>query len=98
MCLTVFRSRLFHSVTLSECDQPRSGWPPPSKGPYSLICRTNGKHSSSASWAASQGPSTSGMANNLHKRVFQHKFHRIEGFADKYQVERLFYWEPFDDV
>ena len=39
-----------------------------------------------------------GMTNNLHKRVFQHKFHRIEGFTDKYQVERLLYWESFDEV
>ncbi len=39
-----------------------------------------------------------GMTGNLHKRVFEHKFHRIEGFTDKYQVERLLYWEPFDGV
>jgi putative endonuclease len=39
-----------------------------------------------------------GMTGNLHKRVFQHRFHRIEGFTDKYQVERLLYWESFDDV
>jgi putative endonuclease len=39
-----------------------------------------------------------GMTGNLHKRVFEHKFHRIEGFTDKYQVERLLYWESFDHV
>jgi putative endonuclease len=39
-----------------------------------------------------------GMTGNLHKRVFEHKFHRIEGFTDKYQAERLLYWESFDDV
>jgi putative endonuclease len=39
-----------------------------------------------------------GMTGNLHKRIFEHKFHRIEGFTDKYQVERLLYWESFDDV
>jgi putative endonuclease len=39
-----------------------------------------------------------GVTGNLHKRVFEHKFHRIEGFTDKYQVERLLYWESFDDV
>jgi putative endonuclease len=39
-----------------------------------------------------------GMTGNLHKRVFEHKFHRIEGFTDKYLVERLLYWESFDDV
>ena len=39
-----------------------------------------------------------GMTNNLHKRAFEHKFHRIEGFTDKYEVERLLYWESFDEV
>ncbi len=39
-----------------------------------------------------------GMTGNLRKRVFEHKFHRMEGFTDKYQVERLLYWESFDEV
>jgi len=39
-----------------------------------------------------------GMTSNLRKRVFEHRFHRIEGFTDKYRVERLLYWESFDDV
>lgn len=39
-----------------------------------------------------------GITGNLHKRVFEHKFHRIEGFTDKHQVERLLYWESFDEV
>lgn len=39
-----------------------------------------------------------GMTSNLHKRAFQHKFHRMEGFTDKYEVERLLYWESFDEV
>jgi len=39
-----------------------------------------------------------GITGNLHKRVFEHKFHRIEGFTDKHQVERLSYWESFDEV
>jgi putative endonuclease len=38
------------------------------------------------------------MTNNLHKRVFEHKFHRLEGFTDKYGVARLLYWESFDEV
>jgi putative endonuclease len=32
-----------------------------------------------------------GMTGNLHARAFQHKFHRIEGFTDQYDVERLLY-------
>jgi putative endonuclease len=39
-----------------------------------------------------------GFAGNLHKRVFQHKFHQMEGFTNKYDVERLVYWASFDDV
>jgi putative endonuclease len=39
-----------------------------------------------------------GMTGNLRKRVFEHKFHRFEGFTDKYQVERLLYWESFGEV
>jgi putative endonuclease len=38
------------------------------------------------------------MTGNLHKRVFEHKFHRIEGFTDEYDIERLLYWESYDDV
>jgi predicted GIY-YIG superfamily endonuclease len=39
-----------------------------------------------------------GMTGNLRKRVFEHRFHRTEGFTDKYQIERLLYWESFDEV
>ena len=39
-----------------------------------------------------------GMTGNLQKRVFQHKFHRFEGFTDKHEVIRLLYWESSDDV
>lgn len=39
-----------------------------------------------------------GMTNNLHKRVWQHKNHRLEGFTDDYNATRLVYWESFDDV
>ncbi|MGH9644613.1 MAG: GIY-YIG nuclease family protein [Terriglobales bacterium] len=39
-----------------------------------------------------------GVTGNLHRRVSQHKFHRIEGFTDEYDVERLLYWESFDQI
>jgi putative endonuclease len=39
-----------------------------------------------------------GMTNNLHRRVFEHKNHRMEGFTDDYNATRLVYWESFDDV
>jgi predicted GIY-YIG superfamily endonuclease len=39
-----------------------------------------------------------GVSGNLHKRVFQHKFHHFKGFTDRYDVTRLLYWESYDDV
>jgi len=39
-----------------------------------------------------------GVSGNLHRRVFQHKFHHFEGFTDRYGVVRLLYWESYDDV
>jgi putative endonuclease len=39
-----------------------------------------------------------GTTGNLHKRAFEHKFHRMEGFTDDFNVERLLYWESYDDV
>ena len=39
-----------------------------------------------------------GASGNLHKRVFQHKFHHYEGFTDSYDVVRLLYRESYDDV
>ena len=30
-----------------------------------------------------------GFTGNLHKRVFEHKFHKLDGFTSKYDVERL---------
>jgi putative endonuclease len=39
-----------------------------------------------------------GMTSKLRARIFEHKFHRVAGFTDKYNVERLLYCESFDDV
>ena len=39
-----------------------------------------------------------GFSGNLHKRIFQHKFHHFEGFTARYEVVRLLYWESYDDV
>jgi len=39
-----------------------------------------------------------GVTGNLLKRVFEHKFHHYGGFTAKYEVERLLYWESYDDV
>jgi putative endonuclease len=39
-----------------------------------------------------------GFTGDLHKRVCEHKFHKMEGFTNKYDVERLLYWASYDDV
>jgi putative endonuclease len=38
------------------------------------------------------------MTNNLHRRVFEHKTHRTEGFPDQHNATRLVYWQSFDEV
>ena len=37
-----------------------------------------------------------GFTGNLHQRIFQHKFHELEGFTSRYDVERLLYWASSD--
>ena len=39
-----------------------------------------------------------GMTTDLQKRMHQHKNGEIEGFAKKYNVNTLVYFEAFDDV
>ena len=39
-----------------------------------------------------------GVSGDLHKRVWQHKNHVIEGFTADYNIERLVYYEQFYDV
>lgn len=39
-----------------------------------------------------------GVTSNLEKRVFEHKHHRLPGFSDKYNAERLVYFEQYSDV
>ena len=39
-----------------------------------------------------------GMTNSIYRRALQHKHGEIEGFAAKYNCNRLVYYEGFDDV
>ena len=39
-----------------------------------------------------------GVTNNLLKRVDQHKSNIVEGFAKKYNVHNLVYYEVHDDI
>ena len=39
-----------------------------------------------------------GITNDLFRRVQQHKRGEIEGFTQKYKINRLVYWEEFQYV
>ena len=39
-----------------------------------------------------------GMTNNLHTRVYQHKQRSIKGFTSRYNITRLVYFETSNDV
>ena len=39
-----------------------------------------------------------GMTNDLHRRVLQHRTKGIEGFASKYNIERLVWYEATSQV
>jgi putative endonuclease len=39
-----------------------------------------------------------GVTNDLQRRVFEHKSHLVPGFASKYGIDRLVYFESTNDV
>jgi putative endonuclease len=39
-----------------------------------------------------------GVTNNLEKRVFEHKKKLIQGFTEKYNVNKLVYFETTQDI
>ncbi len=39
-----------------------------------------------------------GVTNNLVRRCFEHKQHKIKGFTQKYNVDKLIYFEQFDFI
>ncbi len=39
-----------------------------------------------------------GVTSNLVKRVYEHKEKMIEGFTKKYNINKLIYYEVFDDI
>jgi putative endonuclease len=43
------------------------------------------------------GPLYIGVTSDLHKRIFEHKTHAIPGFTARHNVDRLVYFEVFDD-
>ena len=47
--------------------------------------------------ASQSGTLYVGMTNDIKKRVYQHKNHLITGFTDKYNIDRLLYFETTSD-
>ena len=39
-----------------------------------------------------------GVTSNLVKRVYQHKTKTYKGFTDKYNCDKLVYFEEYDDI
>src|SRR5262245_34339643 len=39
-----------------------------------------------------------GVTNDLVRRVYEHRIKAAEGFTKKYDVDRLVYFEQFDDI
>lgn len=39
-----------------------------------------------------------GVTNDLERRMYEHKNHILPGFSDKYNVNRLVYWEEFQYI
>jgi putative endonuclease len=47
--------------------------------------------------ASKSGTLYLGITNNINRRVHEHKNHLIPGFTDKYDVDRLVYFETITD-
>ena len=39
-----------------------------------------------------------GVTSNLAKRIYEHKNHIVDGFSKKYNLEKLVYYELFQDI
>jgi putative endonuclease len=39
-----------------------------------------------------------GVTNDLKRRVFEHKEHLVKGFTDRYNLEKLVYFEVTSDI
>lgn len=39
-----------------------------------------------------------GVTNNLQRRIFEHKEKLVEGFAKRYNLTKLVYFEGFEDI
>jgi len=48
--------------------------------------------------ASATGVLYTGVTNQLERRTFQHKQKIVPGFTKEHEVDRLVYFEPFQDV
>jgi len=39
-----------------------------------------------------------GVTNDLNRRVFEHKSKLLEGFTKKYNIDKLVFYEAYDDI
>jgi len=39
-----------------------------------------------------------GVTNNIHRRVYEHREKMVEGFTKKYNINKLVYYEVFDNI
>ena len=47
--------------------------------------------------ASKSGTLYVGITSDIRKRVYEHKSHLVPGFTDKYEVDRLLYFEVIGD-
>ncbi|MBI2012094.1 GIY-YIG nuclease family protein [Candidatus Daviesbacteria bacterium] len=39
-----------------------------------------------------------GVTNDLHRRIYEHRNKLIKGFTEKYNIDRLMYFQEFEDI
>jgi putative endonuclease len=39
-----------------------------------------------------------GVTNNLERRIYEHKHHLVKGFTNKYNINKLVYFEETNDI
>jgi putative endonuclease len=39
-----------------------------------------------------------GVTNNLERRIYEHKHHLVKGFTNKYNIDKLVYFEETTDI
>jgi putative endonuclease len=85
-------------LKLSHSERSRPNGPGESKNPCPLFKFMKRRSYCVYIMGSLSGTLYIGVTGNLPKRAFEHKFHCMPGFSDKYETERLLYWESYDEV